>query len=295
MYKRLIKTDKAGICMNFKPKKNNVTKSLYVLLALCVLGIVVLSIYSLFTQDTGSGNIEKISNNSGSENNNLKAPTEDELLKIYGQTEKTTEQPSTENKKNAEPNSPVITPPVIPDNDEYEDEAANIEDDIIFEEEYDDAMAPEIQSEPEDAVEVFSVPLVFSKPVFGVISKNHNPDTPEFSVSMNDYRTHLGIDIEAEEASEVTAIARGEVVSVYDDPLMGKTVVLKHAGGYESVYMNLMETIPESVKVGAMVEEGNMVGNVGRTALVEIGDESHLHFAMKKDGEYVNPLHYVEY
>lgn len=284
--------------MNFKSKRNNVTKSLYVLLALCVLGIVVLSVYSLFTQGAGDGNIEKISNNGGSDNNNLKAPTEDELMKIFGQTEKptekTTQPPTTEKKGKVESNSPVITPPVIPDNDEYEDEAANIEEDII-EEDINDVIAPEIPTEPAEAVEVFSAPSFFSKPVFGVISKNHNPDTPEFSVSMNDYRTHLGIDIEADAESEVKAIARGEVISVYDDPLMGKTVVIKHAGGYESVYMNLMENVPEAIKVGAMVEGGIVIGRVGNTALVETGDESHLHFAMTKDGEYVNPLHYVEY
>lgn len=285
--------------MNFKPKKNNVTKSLYVLLALCVLGIVLLSVYSLFTQDSGNGNLEKISNDSGSDNNNLKASADDELMKIFGQTEKPTEampkQSATEKKGTTEQDEPVITPPVIPDNDEYEDEAANIEEDIIFEDDIDEAMAPEIPSEPEEAVEVFSAPAVFSKPVFGVISKIHNPDNPEYSVSMNDYRTHLGIDIETEEAGEVKAVARGEVVSVYDDPLMGKTVMLRHAGGYESIYMNLMETIPETVKAGAMVEEGSVIGCVGNTALVETSDEFHLHFAMKKDGEYVNPLHYVEY
>lgn len=271
--------------MNLKPKKNNVTRSLYVLLALCVTGIVVLSVYALFTQDS-SVNIENLSNSSGTEDSNLKAPTEDELLKIFGQTEKPTEaatqQPTTEK------NSPVVTPPVVIDEENYEDEAANIEENI-------NVAAPEIPSEPEEALEVFSVPTYFSKPVFGVISKNHYADTQEFSVSMNDYRTHLGIDIEAEADSEVKAAARGEVASVYDDPMMGKTVVINHTGGYESVYMNLAETIPETIKVGVMVEEGTVIGRVGATALVEIGDESHLHFAMKKDGAYINPLHYVEY
>ena len=49
-------------------------------------------------------------------------------------------------------------------------------------------------------------------------------DVPVFSFTMQDYRTHGGIDISAPVGSAVYSIASGTVTEIYSDPLFGKTV-----------------------------------------------------------------------
>ena len=48
-----------------------------------------------------------------------------------------------------------------------------------------------------------------------------------------------------------------------------------------------------TVSVGDWVECGDIIGSVGTTAICEIGQGTHLHFAMKLDGESINPMEYL--
>jgi len=146
----------------------------------------------------------------------------------------------------------------------------------------------------EDAIEVLSVPVIYIKPVAGYVSKSHNPDTPEYSIAMNDYRTHMGVDIDSDVGVKVKAVADGVISDIYDDPLMGKTVVIDHAENIQSIYMNLQDALPKNITVGTTVKAGDVIGGVGETALIEIYDVPHLHFEMKKDGSYTDPLEYIK-
>ncbi len=53
-----------------------------------------------------------------------------------------------------------------------------------------------------------------------------------------------------------------------------------------SIYGHLSKISPE-VKAGGSVHMGQVIGNVGSTGL---STGPHLHFAMEKDGAWVNPL-----
>ena len=44
------------------------------------------------------------------------------------------------------------------------------------------------------------------------------------------------------------------------------------------------------MKKGAEVKVGDIVGYVGNTAEIEIAEDSHLHFAMKKNDEWIDPM-----
>lgn len=130
----------------------------------------------------------------------------------------------------------------------------------------------------------------FDMPVSGTIVKEFSIDTPVFSMTMNDYRAHTGIDIACEEGSGVSASASGIVKNIKNDPMMGTTVVIEHADSVYTSYMNLNETLPEDITVGAVVEKGQLIGAVGNSAIVEIASEPHLHFEMTVDSAYVDPL-----
>jgi len=135
-------------------------------------------------------------------------------------------------------------------------------------------------------------PVVYVSPAVGTVTKRHSSDAPVFSNTLGEWRIHTGIDISAEEGSEVRAIARGTVTKVYNDPMHGKTVEITHDGDVVSVYSNLSNE-GVTVKEGDTVSSGAKIGVVGDTSLTELADESHLHFEIKLKGVSVNPLDYI--
>lgn len=132
---------------------------------------------------------------------------------------------------------------------------------------------------------------VFIMPTIGNVSKSYSVDVLVYSDTMEDYRTHSGIDICAGTGEGVMAAADGVVSEVYAHPMMGYTVVVRHDGGAETVYQNLAEDI--AVSVGDTVRSGEVIGAVGDSALIEIAEEPHLHFELRVDGKTVNPLDYI--
>ena len=79
----------------------------------------------------------------------------------------------------------------------------------------------------------------------------------------------------------------GTVETVYEDPLMGTTVTIRHQDGYVTTYANLQTDPP--VTEGEQVAAGQTVGVVGTTAVAEAAQGPHLHFAVTRDGEPVDP------
>lgn len=133
--------------------------------------------------------------------------------------------------------------------------------------------------------------LEFIKPVDGNISKEFGKDTLIYSETLKEWVIHLGIDIEAEKTTVVKAAEDGEVTAIKTDPRYGITVFIKHSDGFETRYANLLTS--EYVTVGEKVSKGQTIGTVGNTSTFEIADNSHLHFEMLKDNEYVNPTLYI--
>ena len=65
----------------------------------------------------------------------------------------------------------------------------------------------------------------------GSLVKDYSADIPVFSMTMEDYRVHCGIDIAADAGTEVLAAADGEITGVFYDPMMGQTVEITHEIG----------------------------------------------------------------
>lgn len=127
-------------------------------------------------------------------------------------------------------------------------------------------------------------------PVEGSLGMKHDPDLQAFSKTMGDYRVHTGIDILCSEASPVYCAADGTVIKTYEDPLMGYCVSVKHAGGLISVYQNLSPTLASGISDGSSVKGGQLIGTVGDSAMLEVAEEAHLHFAVFLEDEELDPL-----
>ena len=131
--------------------------------------------------------------------------------------------------------------------------------------------------------------LIFSKPLDGQIQKIYSPDKVVFSKTLNKWKTHDGIDIEAQEGTLVLSMEKGEVINVYDDALLGKTIVISHIAGYYSQYSNLDENV--FVSIGDKVVKGQRIGRIGKTAKSEFLDNSHLHLAVYLGEKSVDPTY----
>ena len=150
-------------------------------------------------------------------------------------------------------------------------------------------------SEPAESVaaEVVVETPLFVWPVNGEIAIVYSVDALIYNRTMRDWRTHDGIDVEAELGTHVMAMSSGTVEDIYKDDLYGTTVVISHPNGVTSLYANLAEM--PTVSVGDGVSTGEVIGAVGNTALAETGEVMHLHIAMSKDGASVNPADYLPY
>ena len=147
------------------------------------------------------------------------------------------------------------------------------------------APAENIPAEPETAMAVVD-------PVQGEAVSAFSLDTLSYDATLGDWRTHDGLDIQAAAGTAVAAAAAGTVLSVTEDGLLGTTVVVDHHNGYVTTYASLQ---PETAVVaGDEVDAGSVIGTVGNTSLSEAGLGAHLHFAVSKDGEPVDPAGFLE-
>ena len=131
----------------------------------------------------------------------------------------------------------------------------------------------------------------FTRPVSGKVLESFSDSNLIYNETLKDWRTHDGVDLEAELGTQVIAAANGVVEKVFDSG-MGKCVEIDHQNGYKTVYANLDDNI--AVAEGGEVAEGDVIGLVGNTALGDATELSHLHFEIIKDGQNVNPLDFLE-
>ena len=150
---------------------------------------------------------------------------------------------------------------------------------------------PVKQTETEPEAQESTMSDVFTWPVKGGVLRDFSVETLSLDPTMGDWRTHAGMDIAAADGVQVLAISAGTVAQVYDDDLMGTTVVVDHGGGLQSWYSNLA---PETlVAPGDTVDIGSPLGTVGGTALAEVGVEPHVHLETVLNGVQVDPKEYL--
>lgn len=121
-------------------------------------------------------------------------------------------------------------------------------------------------------------PLKYSRVSSGFDRKRMHP-------VLHEVRAHLGIDYAAPVGTPVWAAQDGVISFRGDGGGAGNLVMIKHDGGIETAYMHLSK-FADGQAVGSKVAAKTVIGYVGATGLAT---GPHLHFGVKKDGEFVDP------
>src|SRR5262245_35272731 len=97
-------------------------------------------------------------------------------------------------------------------------------------------------------------------------------------------RAHNGVDYFAPLGAPVGSVAPGMVTHAGWTNGGGRTVKVRHPNGYETEYLHLSAI---TTRAGVHVGQGDLIGRVGQTGLAT---GPHLHYGLKKNGAYVNPV-----
>lgn len=146
-------------------------------------------------------------------------------------------------------------------------------------------------SEPQTEVTSEPVSAKIVSPLAGETVAVFSVDQLMYDPTLGDWRTHDGIDIRADAGTSVVATAAGTVIAVDEDGRLGVTVQIEHSGGYVTTYASLHPEVV--VEEGQTVSAGEVIGAVGNTSLSEAGQGAHLHFAVSRNGENIDPEVYL--
>lgn len=123
------------------------------------------------------------------------------------------------------------------------------------------------------------------------MSKAYSMSMVVYNLTLDQYMTHPGMDFAAPSGSGVKAVAAGTVTDVFTDDAYGITIEITHNNGYVSRYANL--ATDSMTEKGDTVKQGQLISNVGKSALYESMEKTHLHFEMEKDGKLVDPAKFI--
>ncbi len=111
--------------------------------------------------------------------------------------------------------------------------------------------------------------------------------TSGFGIRRNPVTGHLvfheGLDLAAPEGTEVYACREGTVQEIGYNAIYGNYVLLKHEGGWTSLYGHLSAVLTVLHK---NLQSGSLLGRVGSTGQ---STGPHLHFELRQNGKPLNP------
>lgn len=200
----------------------------------------------------------------------------------------------------------------------YSNYERNVEDDLtkaeneqeaLEEDETQSANTEEVQAEMEEQPEISETettatenivqesPLTFSEedvlrwPVNGNVIIPYSMDQTVYFATLDQYKYSSAIVIAGEVGEEVWAATDGEVTAIESDAQLGTTVTVNLGDGYEIIYGQLGEVYVEQ---GDRIQEGRLIGYLAEPTKYYSVEGCNLYLQMLKDGEPINPLHYLE-
>lgn len=128
---------------------------------------------------------------------------------------------------------------------------------------------------------------IFTWPVpgyYGITSYFGGRSSPTAGASSN----HKGIDIACDSGVSIVAASDGTVIVAAYNYAEGNYVCIDHGGGVVTLYMHNSALM---VSVGDTVVAGQQIAAAGSTG---ISTGPHCHFGVRVDGNYVDPLAYLQ-
>ena len=98
---------------------------------------------------------------------------------------------------------------------------------------------------------------------------------------------HYGLDLAAEEGTEICAFADGTVRAVGDSGSLGHYLILDHAEGYSTLYAHCSRILAAA---GSDIALGEPIAAVGQSGNAT---GPHLHFQLCRGSTYLNPVYYL--
>lgn len=98
---------------------------------------------------------------------------------------------------------------------------------------------------------------------------------------------HYGIDIATNFGNPVVATADGIVLSLGNDKMLGRNIIIAHGGSMTTHYLHLSKFL---VKAGEKVKRGDVIGLVGKSGKA-LGP--HLHYEVRVNDKPANPYNYI--
>lgn len=155
----------------------------------------------------------------------------------------------------------------------------------------DDILNEQVEEVSSDKLEFVeeSIPynLVYNLPAKGDLMTEYTNNNLIYSKTLDEWRGHPGVDIQAEIGSNISSPLDGIITEVYEDNLWGMIIVIDHGDGLESKFCNLGTL--EMVRVGSSVKKGDTISKVGNSADIEMMMDSHIHLETRKNGKLVDP------
>jgi len=123
------------------------------------------------------------------------------------------------------------------------------------------------------------VDIVFFAPVVGTLSDGYNLETK-----------HFAVDIAVEMGTPVKSVADGTVIFAEWTANTGNVIIVKHAGGFISIYKH-NSTLHKHQ--GDLVKSGEVIASAGNSGEYSTGP--HLHFELWNEGYPVDPTNYIDF
>jgi len=128
-------------------------------------------------------------------------------------------------------------------------------------------------------------------PVSGDVILNYSMDKTVYFATLDQYKYNPALIISSAVNDQVLAASKGLVKSIDLKADTGTTVTIDMGNGYEAIYGQLKEV---AVKSGDYVEAKTILGYVSEPTKYYSTEGSNLYFEVRKDGQPVNPLEFLE-
>lgn len=223
--------------------------------------------YDPYFQETNSGNVE---NPDASESESMSEGAEEETSGSEGGAAEKTDKKDTAAGAKEESSSAKKSA--------QDQEAADILQEAADAPAISTAMQPALSFGDDD-------PLVW--PVVGNVLVNYSMDKTIYFPTLDQYKYNPAIIIQANQGDMITAAAAGKVISVFEDPQIGKGVTMELGNGYEITYGQLEGIL---VSEGSYVAMGDMIAQVAAPTKYFSVEGTNVYFKLTKDGEPLNPM-----